>query len=188
MMAGWQGSDGQRLGWEHAAPSPMAGARQPSRAGMVRWVVIALALACYGVACAVPALAFDAVYHQSSRPEPSVYSGGGLLALGWLAVLYGQVAWFANPALACSLVLTAARRWRAAAALALVALLLAAALLLFNRQHIPANEGGTADLILLRPLLGCYLWLGSIVVAGLGALLGLATDRRLRLMAARRDR
>lgn len=145
---------------------------------MVRWVAPALSLALYALACAAPALHLGQVPREprwGSGPD-SVMAGWETLLLGWLAVFSLLPAWFANPVLACSLVCVGLRWWRGAAVLALVALLLAATLLLFNRLHVPANEGGTADFILRRPLIGCYLWLGSMLVAGFGALLGVALD------------
>jgi hypothetical protein len=177
MTAGWQPNGPTYLPWE-----PTAGTR-PRPTVPARWLVITLAGACYVAACALPALDFQTVYHQSGNTEPSVYSGAGLLLLGWLAIFSGQFAWLANPLLICSLILTALRRWLAAVIVALAALLATADLVLLNRQHIPANEGGTADLVLRHPLLACYLWLGSIVIAFIGPLLCLATDRRARRAA-----
>lgn len=135
---------------------------------MQRWAVMCVvaALALYVGACLAPALEFQ---HNGGRTE--LKSGYELLLLGWLAVFAGQFAWFANPLLAGSLVCLGLKRSTSAAILAVLALVFAAQTLVLFGQTLPADEANVSQLALKRLAAGFAMWIGSIFLLLIAALL-----------------
>ena len=170
--------DGGRDGGAPRAGDDGAPARPGERRlDWARWGTVVLSLALYALACATPALQFRS--EPAGAPislEPQI----GLSAAfgGFLGVFGLQFAWFANPILFCTLFCLALRRWRAALGLALLTTLVAANVLLLPGQSIPNIEGTEFYRVMLeRPLIGCYLWVASILVTPIGATSGLILSR-----------
>lgn len=134
--------------------------------------VIALALFLLLLACALPAL----IVSRGSGEE--AWPGIQALGLGWLALLIGQFGWLANlPAPFAALLLLLRQRVLAAAFAALSLLMAMHTLALFH-QEIPANEASVGPPYVLQRLgPGFYLWVGSMLVLFLGAVVLAIVDR-----------
>jgi hypothetical protein len=129
--------------------------------------IIALALAAYIAACAVPAMRFDLIERPSESPQ--VMKGFEAALLGWQALFVGNFGWIANPLFFLSLLFILMRRWKIAAACATLALLFALHSLLLIGKRIIADEGGVTHMVLSRMYGGFYLWLASILIAAGGS-------------------
>src|SRR6185295_895936 len=90
-------------------PAP---ASKPSWRG--RLAVLSTGLSFFLIACACPALVFT-----STSGSTEAWPGFRALAVGWLGILVGQVAWCANPVMGLSPIFLLFRRWLTAAILAL---------------------------------------------------------------------
>lgn len=146
-----------------------------------RNAVICLSIALFVLACALPALQVRVVPNYFNLPA-SVEQKRGLFLLitGLFALLSGVWAGLGNLALACCWVALLRRRWRVALVFALLALLAAGDLLRVGGRSVRYGVmlRGSVDNVIERPLIGCYLWLASMTVAGGGALLCWYLDRR----------
>jgi hypothetical protein len=151
----------------------------------------------FGAACALPALDFRAVLATgvptpASALVPQPWPGFALLLLGWAGLLSLEVAWLANPLLALAWLANpllalawlalGLRRWRSALILSVVALLFAADLSL-GRTITVIGDTATTQMFVDRVRPGCYLWVASIVVVALGAVVGWVLTRRASLGA-----
>ncbi|HEY8601227.1 MAG TPA: hypothetical protein VIL85_22540 [Thermomicrobiales bacterium] len=141
----------------------------------------------FGAACALPALDFRAVLATgvptpASALVPQPWPGFALLLLGWAGLLSLEVAWLANPLLALAWLALGLRRWRSALILSVVALLFAADLSL-GRTITVIGDTATTQMFVDRVRPGCYLWVASIVVVALGAVVGWVLTRRASLGA-----
>jgi hypothetical protein len=125
--------------------------------------VLAASLILYLIACALPALYLAGDRTQTMR-------GVEVLALGWQGLLIGQFAWFANGPWLISLFLVWFRRPLTAAVLAFLAFALAQDTWRLFGQEIPADEGGVNQFYLERLGPGAYLWMASIALVVVGAL------------------
>jgi hypothetical protein len=101
-----------------------------------------------------------------------------LFLLGWLGLLSGTIAWFANPLLIAAWILFARRRYWIALALGVAALFCALSFL--NVDTVAVSEAPTfAKVTGYR--LGYWLWVASMIVITLGsgfALAGLVRDAK----------
>ncbi|MBI1374301.1 MAG: hypothetical protein GC159_16415 [Phycisphaera sp.] len=90
----------------------------------------------------------------------------GLLFFGWIGVLQGVFAWLANPLLISSWLLLKARRTRSIMC-ALAALMFALSFLLY-KEIVTDEAGGVSSIT--RYSAGYWLWVASIAIAVLGAI------------------
>jgi hypothetical protein len=136
-----------------------------------RSAMTAVIVLIYLVACCCPALTFDNYYPGNSMPQSSdTWFGWTALALGWLGILVGSVAWLANFLLGLTLIfLLCGLRW---ATLISSAAMVLASLDFFPifSANIPADEGGVGRAVLRPPEFGVWLWFASIAAAFLSAL------------------
>jgi hypothetical protein len=120
--------------------------------------VMFLAALLYVAACVAPAIDFGP---QSGDPSGASLHGvaKGFTALigGWVSLLGLHLAWLANPLLFFGWILLGVSKSPYAVTAGLLALALGAWYLGFSTSY-------------GRPLLGAYLWVGSMVVFALGAL------------------
>jgi hypothetical protein len=144
---------------------PPLTSRAERRTGLA---IVALALAAYVAACAVPALRFELPERASESPQ--IMKGFEVALLGWQAIFVGNFGWVANPLLFVSLPLILMRRWRMAAVCATLGLLFALHSLMLLGQRIIADEGGVTHMMLSRLYSGFYLWLTSILIPAAGSI------------------
>jgi hypothetical protein len=147
-----------------------------------RWV-FGLSFALFALACALPALEIRHVPNYFDLPAQVEEKRGIILLIGGvLAPLVGVWAGLANLTLAFCWVALLRRRWRLALLWSALTLLAAADLLRVSRGSVRIGVPlrGSVENFIEQPLIGCYLWLGSMVVAGGGALLCWHLDRRQR--------
>jgi len=137
---------------------------KPSWRGPI--LLIATSFFFYVLACACPALIF-----RRSSNEIEVWSGFRILTIGWLGLLVGQIAWYANPVIGLSLLLVLLRRWIGALVIALISLAIAANTLLLFYKELPADEGNVVKLRLERLGFGFFFWLASILAIAVGAII-----------------
>jgi len=133
---------------------------------MVRRRLLGISLVAYVASLAVPAIQ---LIYTSNGEVTEVDLGVQLVLWGWASILVGSVAWFANPCYALGIVLALtkrARRW--AKWILAVALALAASSVVLMRVPFVGDEAGVS-LKLMRPLLGFWLWIGSLTLAAIGA-------------------
>ena len=133
-------------------------------------LLLLLSALLYLAACCTPALTFRIYSDDPARFTLETQRGIKLLGTGWMALLFGHVAWLANPAWIAGGVyllrgdLVKARLWSAiSVALALVTLQL-------YRKWLPRDEGGVMKALLHAPRVGFCLWLASMVTALIAAL------------------
>jgi hypothetical protein len=122
-------------------------------------------------------LTLDGFYIEG--PNPRAWSSAFyLLLLGWLGLLSGTIAWFANPLLIAAWVLFWLRRYWIALALSVAALFCALSFL--NVDTVVVSEAPTFAKVTGFGL-GYWLWIAGMIVITLGsglALLGLVRDAR----------
>jgi hypothetical protein len=132
-------------------------------------VVISLSLFLFLLACATPAMVFD----------QETWLGVQVLAFGWEGIFIGQFAWYANLFWLLSLLLAFFRRWILTLAATLLAILIALDTLSFFGTKVPLDEGFVNMMIFQSYHVGYYLWMASIVVVGIGAMVMWIITRRL---------
>lgn len=135
-----------------------------------RLLLIGASLAVYALACALPAATLVGDTNQVER-------GYELALLGWLAILIGQFGWFANLFWATSLVLELLRLHLAACITAALGFLIALQTLTIFGVSIPMDEGGVNHSRVQQLDAGFYIWLLSMLVIVVGALVVRARDR-----------
>jgi hypothetical protein len=135
-----------------------------------RLIVTGVIVLIYLVACCCPALTFDSYYSGNSAPQSTdTWFGWTALALGWLGILVGSVAWLANFVLGLTLIfLMCGLRW-ATLISSVVTVLLSLDFFPIFSANIPADEGGVGRAILRPPEIGVWLWFTSIAAAFAGA-------------------
>jgi hypothetical protein len=136
-------------------------------------VVACLSFVLFAVACALPALEVRYVPRHGLPPVYVVSERGIILLIdGLLGPLYGVWIGLANLTLALAWMALLYRRWWLALVLAVLSVLTAGDLVRLSRGSVelPSPLRGGTQAYLERPLIGCYVWLGSMVVAGGGAL------------------
>ena len=132
-----------------------------------RLVVLGLASSLFLSSLALPALAV----RTSEHGKTELIWGGMAALLGGLAVLAGQPAWLANPALAVGVILLCLRAYVASAIVSLLAVAVAVALctLTMNENPLPADEAGAKTYTLLYPHVGFAAWVASMLALAVGA-------------------
>lgn len=143
---------------------PQVSKRKPSWRGPV--LLIATFFVFYVLACACPALIF-----RRSSSEIEIWSGFRVLTIGWLGLLVGQIAWYANPVIALSLLFVLLRRWVLTLVVSGVSLLIAANTLLLFFKELPADEGNVVKLRLEHVGFGFFFWLASILAIAVGSVI-----------------
>ena len=140
------------------------------------WVAGAIIMTCllWGLAVALPV--WETRSNQTG--DWAVVRGYFPALIGWLGLLVKCPAWFAN-LLLIPLCIPHFKSRRAGFVLSLVALALAASAYVF-----PAIYGDNDEAVIVRRLIGFYLWLGSFVVIALANAL-LATTMQRKWMVAR---
>jgi hypothetical protein len=138
----------------------------PRRSGMVRFIVLAVSLFLFGLACASPTL----IFLRNDTTEET-WAGYMVLFLGWMGPLVGQFAWYANPLLLLGMITFVFRKWIATLVFIVLTLLMAANTFLLFFQEVPADEAGVNMLTLQNLHLGFYLWIASILTIGIGAVI-----------------
>jgi hypothetical protein len=131
-----------------------------------RLVVLFISMGLFLIACASPALAF-----KRTSSDMEVWPGFQVLMMGWLGLLFKQIAWYANPVMVLSLIFLLCRRWLAATVIALAALALAANTLVLFSTELPADEANVNKLRLEYLGPGFYSWVASIVAIIIGAII-----------------
>lgn len=125
---------------------------------------ILLAILMFAASLATPALKLS---------EGEVYSGLELILVGWYAIPYGTLGWCANPLLMVSLALFLSRQWTIA--IVSTALTILASLTTFTLWFLPVHGQGFSRrgfvYYLSRPEVGFFLWVGSMLVIGIGAVI-----------------
>jgi hypothetical protein len=142
---------------------PQVACQQPKIPMRERLIFLGISLFFYFVALFLPAVVFK------DEAEGS-WPGFGALAIGWMAPLFGQFGWFAHVPLLVGIILLLWRRWMGTVVCALVASLLALHSISLYWQQVPANEASTHYMTLDHLGAGFYLWLLSIILVGVSAL------------------
>jgi hypothetical protein len=135
-----------------------------------RLIVLGLSLFFYAIALFTPAVIF-----KGENPWP----GFGALALGWMAIVVGQVGWVANIPLLIGGILLLCRRWMGTLVCAILATLFALNSYLLYWQKIPADEAATRYSTLDYLGAGFYFWILSIIALGAGAVILRKRERAL---------
>jgi|GEM_PF-2046041 len=139
--------------------------RTPEKPGWHgRLLVLFISGALFAFACACPALTF-----KRNGRELDAWTGLSLLKAGWIVILSGQIAWYANVVTVLSLIFLLCRRWLTAMVIAQVALGIAANALLLFWRDIPADASGNNTMWLAHLGPGFYFWVASMVTVVGGA-------------------
>lgn len=142
------------------------GTAAPRRSGSARFVILAISLVLFGLACASPTLIF-----LRNGTSDETWAGYMVLFLGWMGPFIGQFAWYANPLLFLGMITFIFRKWLATLVFIVLTLLMAANTFLLFFQEVPADEAGVNMLTLQNLHIGFYLWTASILTIGIGALI-----------------
>jgi hypothetical protein len=110
----------------------------PSRGFLAGRRVIAASALLYAVSLVLPAIA--ETYPDGMRIDEQGYL---ILAMGWMGILIGQVAWFANPIWLLAVILFWRRRWKGAARASVAAVLLGAVSFALYSTGLPSDSGAT---------------------------------------------
>jgi hypothetical protein len=162
------GQTGSSVLWRRIAP--WAGLQTMHKFG--RYTILIVSIALFLVS-----LTQDAFYIEGPTPRAWA-SAFYLLLLGWLGLLSGTIAWFANPLVIAAWVLFALRRYWFALALGVAASFCALSFL--NVDSVVVSEAPSFAKITGFGL-GYWLWAASMVATTIGcalALAGLVRDAR----------
>jgi hypothetical protein len=130
-----------------------------------RWAVCGISLSLFLAACAAPA-----IYMQRDNGDVYATFGYKILPVGWLGILVGQFAWFANFALLGSWICTLCQ-WRIPATLFAAIALLIAVDTLDLYVHPPfAGVRGVNHEHLNHLGWGFYFWISSMLALLIGSL------------------
>lgn len=133
---------------------------------MSRQAVLICGSILFFLACVFPALEF-----RRNENGIETWPGFQILIIGWMGMLIGQFAWFANPFLLGAALSLFLKRRRACVICAGLALLISLHTFALFGTTVPADEGGVGKLFLQRVREGTWLWLASIVVMLVGGCL-----------------
>ena len=139
----------------------------------MRAIPLGLSFILFVAGCISPAIIF-----VGSRGE-SVMDGFSALVIGWMGPLYGQFAWYANPLLFFAALALLLRFWKTSIVLIVLTLLLAMNTFQLSTQEIPVDEALTATEHMQSVAIGFYLWITSISIIGLGAIVLLVRELKL---------
>ncbi|MEO8027016.1 MAG: hypothetical protein ABI823_11105 [Bryobacteraceae bacterium] len=122
--------------------------------------------ALFFAACCIPALEF-----RSDRNVPDIMFGLRALAVGWSGVFAAVFSWYANPFWFLGMVLGLFRKPLPAGICGVVAIAIALTLLSDLGRVLPADEGGVTHTSIYRMLPGFYVWMASLVMIPVAAIL-----------------
>lgn len=129
------------------------------------WFWLLASLALFGLACLMPAIEFEKI----RGGERDWQWGIGLALIGWIAILVSQFGWYANLPLALGWLFLTLRSTRAAAICGAVALVIALHTIHLMYRSFAAGDDHTSISTVSRLGPGFFLWLGSMVVLMVGA-------------------
>lgn len=135
---------------------------------MGRRLLLALSIAAFATSLALPAVATVDV----KTGETEIVPGFMLLAVGWVGLCVGSLAWIANPFYALGVVGLLRRRpvpehWAPARWLLFIAWLFG--LTTVFQMVVPFLGGTGGNLKILQPLAGFYCWAASLTAALISA-------------------
>ena len=130
------------------------------------WLRISLLL--YLAACCSPALLFTTVTRDSLTPVAhDTMWGFRVLLQGYLGILPGIIAWYANPLWLAALLLARFKRLKAAFAVGLASLVIALTTFLAIGKDLAVWASDQYHQHLSAPLPGCFLWMASLAAVPL---------------------
>jgi len=137
----------------------------------LRVICFYLSVLCYVIALVRPALYLER--NQGALRGLGAWSlGGNLLLVGWLGILFGQYAWFANLPLFAGWAAIYRNQRILAAFWGGVSLVVSSHALELFRTPLPGVESQNDSEILKALGSGYYLWILSMFLVVLGAMLG----------------
>ena len=126
----------------------------------------------------VLSLFFSALEFDGGGNADNIMTGGEVLALGWLGLFIGQLAWFANIPWFISLFGVIFRIPLLAAIPALLALLIAAETPALFFMKVPRDEGGTHYMALTAIGPAAYIWAAALAVPLVWSIWDLITRKK----------
>lgn len=125
-----------------------------------------ISAALYGISLSVTALEFAPSRNPLIPPQPPeayIWAGWRILGMGWLAIFYKQIGWYANLLHFCNLGLMAGRLRKFSTVLGILTIAVALNTLFLFHQEIPLN--GAGSMMQLRSLQsGFYFWIASLSI------------------------
>lgn len=91
-------------------------------------------------------------------------------AVGWSGILAGVFGWYANPMWALAALLAFFGRRLPAAGAGVIAVFIGCTTFGIIGRELPADEGNVVKTQVIRLLPGFYVWIASLMVVPLGAL------------------
>jgi hypothetical protein len=120
-------------------------------------IVLLASVILFVVACCIPALHFN-----KTQGGDDMMLGASVLGVGWSGIFAGVYAWYANPIWLLGLIMGFVGKPKFAAILGLVALVIGFTTFMVIGKMLPADEGGSNQMTLVKTLAGCYVWLASL--------------------------
>lgn len=118
------------------------------------------------VACCLPALEF-----KNSASVNDTMFGLRALVVGWSGLFAAVFSWYANPLWLLSLVLSLMRKPTLSLCFGVLAVVVAWTTFSLIGRVLPGDEGNVTKTSVIKLLPGFYVWLASLAVAPLAALL-----------------
>jgi hypothetical protein len=119
-------------------------------------ILCVVSIVLFVVACCVPALEF------TKSGTKDILSGGNVLGVGWSGIFAGVFAWYANPIWLLALIMGLIGKPKIAAIAGIAALLIGLTTFTLFGESLPADVGGTNQMMMTRTLVGCYILLASL--------------------------
>lgn len=129
-------------------------------------IILCTSLALFLVACALPALEF-----KNSIGSTDVMFGLRALVVGWSGLFAAVMAWYANPFWLLGLILAHFGKSMSAMLAGVVAIAIATTVFSIVGREMPGDEGNVTKTTVIKLLPGCYLWLTSLLLLPVAALL-----------------
>jgi hypothetical protein len=129
-------------------------------------ILLLASIALFLLACGMPALEF-----KKSNGATDVMLGLRALVVGWSGIFAAVTAWYANPFWLLGVTLAHFRKPVFAALAGILAIAIASAVFSIVGRELPGDEGNVTKTTVVKLLPGCYLWLASLVLLPLAALL-----------------
>jgi hypothetical protein len=120
-------------------------------------IVLVSSVVLFVAACCIPALQFN-----KSQGGDDMMLGANVLGVGWSGIFAGVYAWYANPVWLLGLIMGLVGKPRVAAICGLAALAIGFTTFAVIGKMLPADEGGSNQMTLVKTLAGCYVWLASL--------------------------
>ena len=118
------------------------------------------------VACCLPALEF-----KNSSAQNDIMLGLRALAIGWSGFFAGILSWYANPLWLVAIVFSLMRKPTLSLCFGALAVIVAFTTFKILGRELPADEGNVTKMTVIKILPGCYVWLASLAITPLGALM-----------------